>query len=106
MAKFAFLVMVNAEEGEDRALNAWLDEHHIPEVLRTAGFRSAARYELPADESAGNPRATHKYMHLYEIETDDLAATKAALAAGNDARTPLTPALKTSDMVAVFYKAR
>ena len=45
-------------------------------------------------------------MHLYELETDDLAATKAKIDAKRHLRTPHTPALDTSDMFAVYYKAR
>ena len=105
MAKYLYLITVNAVEGQDAALNAWLDEHHLPEVLQTEGFLSARRFELPPEEAA-NPKATHRYMHMYEIETDDLAKTRDALRAGGATRTPLSPAVSTADMSAVFYRMR
>lgn len=105
MARYVFLITVNAVPGQDAELNRWLDEHHIPEVLRTEGFVSAHRFELPPDEAAAKPKAA-RYMHFYEIETDDLEKTKAALAAGHSGRTPLTAAMDVSTTTAVFYKAR
>ena len=104
MARYVYLVTVDAVEGQDAEFNRWLDEHHIPEVLRTEGFLSAQRFELPPSEAA-NPNA-RRYMHLYEIETDDLEATKARLAAGRESRTPTTPAMNLSTVSAVFYRAR
>jgi hypothetical protein len=104
MARYVYLVTVDAVEGQDEEFNRWLDEHHIPEVLRTQGFVSVRRFELPPAEAA-NPSA-RRYMHFYEIETDDIEATKAALAAGRDSRTPTTPAMNLSSVSAVFYRAR
>lgn len=105
MAKYLFLIMVNPLEGQDEALNAWLDQHHIPEVLQTQGVKRATRYEHAAEDAA-NPKKPNRYMHFYEIETDDLAAVQSALAAGNASRTPLSPALDLSSMFTAFYKLR
>jgi len=103
-ATHKFLIMVNPVDGQDDALNEWLDTRHIPEVLTTPGFLSCTRYQLTEGET--NPRATHKYMHVYDVETDDLDKTKAAMAEAYPTRTPLSPALQLSDMFAVWYKAR
>jgi len=105
VARYLFLVMVNPQEGQDDALNAWLDQHHIREVLQTKGFVRAHRFEH-APEDAANPRKPARYMHYYEIETDDLSAVQSALAAGNATRTPLPPALDTSSMFTAYYKLR
>jgi len=105
MAKYMFLIMVNPVEGQDPALNAWLDEHHIPEVLQTQGFKRCTRYEH-APEDAANARKPNRYMHHYEVETDDLAAVQAALGAANASRTPLTPALDLSSMWTAWYKMK
>jgi len=104
MARYVYLITVNAIEGQEEEFNRWLDECHIPEVLRTEGFHSACRFELAPEESA-NPKAS-RYMHMYEIETDDLETTKAALAAGRSSRTPTTTAMDLSSLSAVFYKSR
>jgi len=104
MAKYISMIMVNAKEGQEDELNAWLNDHHLPEVLRTEGYRSLQRYVLAPGEET-NPKATHKYIHFFEIETDDLEKTKAALNAGRPTRTPTSPALDTSTVSALFFKA-
>ena len=103
MAKYAFLVMVNAAEGQDDVLNNWLDTVHLPEVLQTEGFRAVTRYALPPEDVATSK--AHRYMHIYEIETDDIAKTKAAMGAANATRSPMSPALDLTSISAVFYKA-
>ena len=105
MAKYYQLVMVNAHPGGDESFNNWLDNHHIPEVCEAGGMTACHRFELPPEE-AGNPKATKKYMHLYELETDDLNATKEKINAKRHLRTPYPAGLDTSDMFAVWYKAR
>ena len=105
MAKYLFLIMVNAVSGQDDALNAWLDDHHVDEVLAIPGFVRAERYEL-APENKDNPAQPHRYMHFYEIETNDLAGVQAALAAGGATRTPLTAALDLDTVFTAYYKLR
>ena len=46
MAKYYHLVMVNARPGQDDEFNAWLDGHHIPEVVEAGGFVACHRFEL------------------------------------------------------------
>jgi hypothetical protein len=105
MAKYAFLIMVNPVRGQDEALNAWLDGTHIPEVLKTPGFNSCQRYELAPEESA-NPKAKHRYMHIYDVESDDLGKTKEAMKAAAASHSPRSPALDPDSVFAVFYKTR
>lgn len=51
----------------------WYDNVHIPDVLETEGYLTAARYEITeAVEGQG------KYVAVYEIETEDLDAMMAA----------------------------
>jgi hypothetical protein len=104
VAKYLFLVMVNPVEGKDAELNEWLDKTHLPQVLETQGFRRATRFEH-APEDAGNPKKPNRYMHYYEIETDDLSAVKAALAAGPAVKT-LSPALDLGSIFTAYYKMR
>src|SRR5262245_37155159 len=105
MAKYAFLIMVNPVEGQDKVLNAWLDDHHIPEILQTQGFKRCSRFEH-APEDAANPRQPSRYMHYYEVETDDLPAVQAAIRAGAATRTPMTPAMDQQTVFTAWYKAR
>jgi hypothetical protein len=101
MQKYIFAIMVDANPGQDDALNKWLDDIHIPEVLQTKEFVGATRFER-VDEAPDKQR----YLHFYEIETDDIDAVKAALAEGNASRSPLSPALNRSNMFTAFYKQR
>jgi hypothetical protein len=74
MAKYTFVVLTNATEGNDAEFNRWYNEQHIPDVLNVPGFVCAQRFRL-ADTQAGKTDQSHKYLALYEIETDDLEAT-------------------------------
>lgn len=103
MPRYVFLVTVNALPGRERELDRWLDEVHIPEVLRTEGFVSARRFELPPEEE-GNAKGA-RFMHYYEIETDNLERTKAILADGRADRSPISPAMDPAGTSAVYYKA-
>jgi hypothetical protein len=77
MARHILLVQSEPRDGRDDEYNQWYDEEHLPEVLEVAGFVAARRFvavpgvhgELPA----------HPYLAIYEIETDDPAATLATL---------------------------
>jgi hypothetical protein len=74
---------VPAREGD---FNAWFDNHHVPEVLQVPGFVSAERFRLAEEQRTPGP---HPYSHVtvYELETDDLKATLAALGAAVQAGT-------------------
>jgi hypothetical protein len=72
--KYTFVVLTNATEGKEAEFNRWYNEQHIPDVLNVPGFVCAQRFRL-ADTQAGKPDQSHKYLALYEIETDDLEAT-------------------------------
>ena len=105
MAKYVFVVMTNAAEGQEAEFNRWYDEEHLGDVLKLPGMVSAQRFQV-APEEADNPRATLKFLTLYEIETDDLAKTQAALAAAaGTAAMPISPALDKADVYTVYFKA-
>ncbi|HLW70136.1 MAG TPA: DUF4286 family protein [Candidatus Binataceae bacterium] len=74
MAKYTFVVLTNATEGKETEFNRWYNEQHIPDVLNVPGFVCAQRFRL-ADTQGGKVDQSHKYLALYEIETDDLEAT-------------------------------
>lgn len=98
MAKYLFVVLTNAADGRDAEFNDWYDNQHIGDVLKVPGFVSAQRFNI-----ATQP-APYAYLTLYEIETDDLAATQAALgkAAGSPAM-PMSTSLDTQNIVASWF---
>jgi len=103
MARYTYVVMTNAVEGQDDELNTWYDNQHIHDVLKVAGFKSAQRLKLA--HAVTKPPVKHQYLALYEIETDDLNKTLAAfdahVAAGG---VPMSGALDTKGVYAVYFE--
>jgi hypothetical protein len=80
MTKYIFPVFTNPTPGQEQEFNRWYEEHHLADVIDVPGFVAATRFRLAPTQFANNPAPlTHRYMALYEIETDDLAATMQAL---------------------------
>lgn len=79
-----YLALTNPSEGREDDFNAWYDAYHVREVVRHApGFVSGRRFVLDALQRTGagvGEPAPWKYLALYELESDDLAQTFAALA--------------------------
>jgi hypothetical protein len=94
MAKHVFVVFTNPVEGKDATYNDWYDNRHLPDVLDVPGFVSAQRFRLSDTQRAAGPFPWH-YLALYEIETDDLKQTLAALGARSG-----TSAMVMSDALA------
>jgi hypothetical protein len=72
MPKYTFVVLTNPVAGKEDEYNKWYNGQHIPDVLNVPGFVAAQRFKLTDAQMAG-ATAKHKYLALYEIETDDLA---------------------------------
>ena len=72
MAKYTFVVLTNPTSGKEAEYNEWYNKQHIPDVLNVPGFVAAQRFRL-ADAQMGDNNP-HRYLALYEIETNDLAA--------------------------------
>jgi hypothetical protein len=76
--KHALFVYSDPVEGREDDFNAWYNDVHLKEVLTVEGFVRAQRYKV-ADVTPGI--TDHKYVAIYEIESDDLEATLAKLQA-------------------------
>ena len=70
------LVYTNAVDGRDDEFNDWYNNIHVPDVLEVDGIQAAQRYAL---EDPENTSAPHRYLAIYEMETEDLPATMATL---------------------------
>jgi len=88
--KYVFVVFTRPAPGRESEYNAWYDDQHLPDVLKLPGFVSAARYRYTRVD--GTNTASHPYLALYTLETDDIAATQAALDAAAN-----TPSMLISD---------
>lgn len=78
MAKHVLLALTNAAEGKDDDFNAWYEDH-MKELLALPGFVSVQRYRL--GDAQRSPNTPYKYLAVYQLDTDDLAASMAALGA-------------------------
>lgn len=74
MAKYIQVVGTNCTDpAREKEFNEWYDKTHLPDVLETPGFVRATRYEHNSPKEGDA-----KYLAVYEIETDDLAAFQKA----------------------------
>jgi hypothetical protein len=72
MAKYTFVVLSNpTTPGQEAEYNEWYNKIHIPDVLNVPGFVAAQRFKL-ADSQFADGKPAHRYLALYELETDDL----------------------------------
>jgi hypothetical protein len=94
MAKYTFVVMTNPTAGKEDEFNEWYDKQHIPDVLNVPGFVSGQRFRIADAQMGGEASKAHKYLALYEIETDDLAGVLKELRARGG-----TPEIVPSDAI-------
>ena len=72
MAKYTFVVLSNpTTPGQEAEYNEWYNKIHIPDVLNVPGFVAAQRFKV-ADTQLGDGTPAHRYLALYEIDTDDI----------------------------------
>lgn len=102
MARHVLCVLSNATEGADEEFNRWYDEQHLGDVLRVPGFRAAERFKL-SETQLGAGDLPYRYLALYEVETDDLAAAARALTSRDPAEMPISDTLDRGRTVAWFY---
>jgi hypothetical protein len=89
MAIYKFLVITNPVPGQEDRYNDWYDRQHIPDVLRVPGFVAAQRFRV-----VGETTLPGEYVAIYELETEDPAATLAELTArAGQPAMPLSDAL-------------
>jgi hypothetical protein len=87
--KQLMIVLSNAAEGRDKEYNDWYTNVHLRDVLKVPGMVAAQRYKLGSSQLASAAKAQWQYLAVYEMETDDPAATMAEI--GKRARTPAMP---------------
>jgi|SRR5271167_2835771 len=103
MAKYTFVVLTNPTAGNETEFNRWYNEQHIPDVLNVPGLVAAQRFTLA--ESQMSDKNPHRYLALYEIETDDLAGTlKEMKARGGTADMVMSDAIDLKNVGAFIFK--
>jgi hypothetical protein len=71
MARYMLLAFSDCKDpSREKEFNAWYDNLHVPDMLEVPGMIRASRWV-----SAEPKEAQHrKYLALYELETEDVAA--------------------------------
>lgn len=97
MKRYKLMALTNALEGRDDEFGRWYDEQHIPDVLSIPGLISAERFKLVG-------QGQHRYMTLYDIETDSLDRVMAELSSrpGTDLM-PITDAIDGDSAAATVW---
>ena len=104
MAKYTFVVLTNPVAGKEAEFNEWYNGQHVPDVLNVPGFVSAQRFRLADAQFGGEASRTHKYLALYEIETDDVDGTlKELRARGGTAEIVPTDTLDTKTVATFVF---
>lgn len=70
MARYKLIAFSNPVDGREDDFNQWYENQHLPDVVAVPGFVSGERFACVGE-------GPHKYMAIYEIETDDLPAVLA-----------------------------
>ncbi|NBB51166.1 hypothetical protein GVN24_23065 [Rhizobium sp. CRIBSB] len=98
MARFKLVALSNAVEDRDEEFNHWYDKQHLPDVMSVPGFVSAERLTCLGE-------GQHRYMAIYEIETDDIGSVLAEFGKrpGTDLM-PLSDALDLSTAQIGFWQ--
>jgi hypothetical protein len=103
MSKFILVVQSNPTKGADDDYNDWYNNVHLGEVLQVDGFSAAQRFAVKGEPVAG--AASHPYLAIYELETDDPQAALDALSAGvRDGTIHMSDAIDTHDVSAVLFE--
>ncbi len=74
MGSYRFVVLSNPTSGMEDEYNEWYDNTHLKEVLDVPGMVTAQRFKIHDDSLLPGVNPAHKYLAIYEIETDDIAA--------------------------------
>jgi hypothetical protein len=79
MKRHVFFAFTNPAPGREANYNDWQDNEHLPHGLNNPGFVAATRYKL-AEAQFGPGEGRSQYVTIWEIESDDIAATLAQAA--------------------------
>lgn len=95
MARHRLVAMSIPVPGREAELEHWYDNQHIPDCLKLPGFMAAERFRID-QQPMGIAVPAWKVMVIYEIESDDIAATLAQIS--KVVRTPAMPMTEALDM--------
>jgi hypothetical protein len=103
-----FVVMSNAEPGQDDEFNEWYSNRHVVDILNFDGVEAAQRFEFAAPGPSG-AEPDFRYLCIYEVEDgmrdsvnqalrDGAAERPIAAAEGREAKLPRSPAMASPSL--------
>ena len=103
MGTYTLVVFTNPVDGREDDYNQWYDNQHLPDVMSAGGFDRAERLRL-TDIATPN-EGQHRYLALYQVETDDPeSAWKGLLAAAGTDAMPLSDAIDLQSASVGFFE--
>lgn len=106
MGSYRFVVLANATAGMEDEFNSWYNEVHLKEVLQVPGMKRAQRFKIHKPSLLPHQDPAHDYLAIYEIETDDIAATLADLRSRpNTPAMTISPAFDLTTVSPLIYEA-
>lgn len=103
MTRYQLVALTNAVEGREDEFNEWYDNQHLNDVLNVPGFYRAQRF-INANAFSPDP-PEHKYMAIYEFETDDLARTvDYFLSVTSSGKMPISSAMDATKASPAIYR--
>jgi len=103
MNKYVLVVHSNATDGKEDEYNNWYNNTHLGEVTQLPGFVAGQRFAVAAEPTAGEA-PKHKYLAIYEMETDDPQQALAVLGeAVSSGKMTMSDAINTQDVAATLY---
>jgi len=88
MAKSMFMAWSSpVDDASDSEFNAWYEGTHVPQVRAAIPAITSVRRYRVADVPGVGDAPAHRYLAVYEMDTDDVAGAMASLgAAGAEGR--------------------
>ena len=102
LVKCRLVVNSNPKPGREREYNSWYSEQHLPDVLKAPGMKSAERMVV-VEDSGYRIDLKHRYLTIYDVETDDPAGLKQLLQDRADqGLSPWSPDIAMDYQVALY----
>jgi hypothetical protein len=107
MPRYIMTVRSNPVAGREDEYNDWYDRFQVRDIVQTPTIVAGQRYRLaPVDlpDYPGYQKPKHRYMVVYEIETDSIERTQQILwSPQNVARITPSPAFDASSVDCQIY---
>jgi hypothetical protein len=98
MTAYIQTVLTVPVAGREDEFNRWYGDTHLPEMLQVPGFVAGRRYALTGVGAADRSW----FLAIYEIETEDLAATLAGLRAAVPTMTAADAMDKPATVIEIY----